>query len=272
MPVFSVKKNAFVFGLALLLGLPAQAADEEITSITVMADRTLNVPLTQLASDYSKSRHESINISYAPSFEQALAIEEGEPADLIISAYPKTLDQLSDHFVAGSIVPLVSGRLSLITSVSDATSTDITIATLRALRRQKDFLLAVAIPTASAEGYYTGQILNYLRPRLFLANNLVQLQDTADILQFLARTPAYGVVFESDVLQASNLRRIAIFPENWHQKAIFKGAVIASGRVEAAKRFLHYLQSAKAKRVFLQYSLYPEKAESSKNSPSAPRT
>lgn len=270
MPMFRTKKNAFIF-LIILWCHTAWADDREIVSITVLSERSLALPLTQLASEYTKKYHQSVNVAFAPSFEQTMAIQEGEPADLFISAHPQSFLQLHGALEENSITPLVSDNLVLVTSTDIPDTIDeVSIPILRELRKRKNFLLAVATP-AAAEGYYAEQLLTYLRSYLFLSSQTVQMQNTADIVNFLKLMPAFGIMFESDALQSADLRVLGTFPASWYKKIVFTGAVTTGGNVKAARKFLRYLQSPSAQQTFITYGLYPETPKP-KNEQSAPRS
>lgn len=255
MPLFSYKKIFFLLCLALLAA-PARTEEAELTSLTVLADRALCPPLAELASRFSRREYASVTLSCAPSFELAMAVQEGEPADLILSAHPKTFADLREALVADSVTPLVSARLALVTSTDyPDTIAQVSAEEMKAMRRREDFLLAVAIPAATAEGYYAAEILSYLQPRMFLASRTVQLQNTSEILTFLSGTPAFGIVFEPDTLQSPQVRMLAPFPQDWHQPAIFQAAAVTRGNVGLARKLLRYLQTKQAQETFAKYRL-----------------
>lgn len=240
---------------------PAQTTtiQGEIPSITVLADRALTVPLSQIASQYSRKHHLSITVNFAPSFEQTVAIEEGEPADIFISAHPAALEKLKQQglFDVYSITPIVKSRMALISSVDDTGRPEkIDFTLLKRLRNQPDFLLAVANPAATAEGYYTEQILEHITSELFLSGSTAMLQNTDDILRFMRGTPAYGITFVPYALQDETTRYVGNFPENWHEPIMFTGVVIAGGQMENARKFLQHLKTAEAQRNFIKYRFY----------------
>ena len=76
-PAPSIQENAKP------LSLTSPKFASEIPAITVLADRALTIPLARLASDYSRKNQTSVTVSFAPSFEQMVAIEEGESADIM---------------------------------------------------------------------------------------------------------------------------------------------------------------------------------------------
>lgn len=251
----------FLIWLSCPLAVAASTAEDGLPAINVLADRALTIPLTQLASEYSRTHQASVTITFAPSFEQMLAIEEGEPANLFISAHPGALQQLKQQglFDVYSLTPLMKGAFALITSTGYPDNiTTVSVEALRAmLKDQPEFLLAVANAAATAEGYYTAQILDKIRPDISLFDTTVQLQNTEDILSFGRKTPSFGIVFESDALQHPDFTTLGTFPEEWHEEAVFNGVVLAGPGMDAARNFLSYLITAEAQRHFIRYRFSP---------------
>jgi molybdate transport system substrate-binding protein len=238
----------------------AKMEEGEVTAITVLADRALTIPLAQIASDYSSSHHLSVNVSFAPSFEQTMAVEAGEPADVFITAHPKALEDLKQRgvFDVQSITPLVSNRLVWISSFPAAMKPDaLTPAYLTKLRNDSNFLLAVATASASAEGYYTEQAVKHIKRHIFLADATVQLQNTPDIMNFLAENKAFAIVFASDLQYYPQYQPLAFVPKTWCEPPVFTGGIVIGGAMDAARAFLQHLQTPEAQKLFLQAGFLP---------------
>lgn len=236
-----------------------EATPYEIPSITVLSDRALTVPLSQIASQYSRENNVSVTLSFAPSFEQTVAIEEGEPADIFISAHPESLEKLQQQglFDVYSITPIVKSRMTMISTTANSTRVDeITVEHFKKLRTEPGFLLSVATPAATAEGYYASQILEKLKSKLFLSGSTAILQNTEEMLEFMKNTPSYGITFVPYALQNDQIKNIGVFPEEMHDPILFKGVVIAGGRMQLARKFLQHLKTAEAQRNFIKYRFY----------------
>jgi ABC-type molybdate transport system substrate-binding protein len=73
----------------------AVAADaQEMNSITVLADSRLGVVLSELASSFTQDNMISVSNTFGVSSEQEKKIEDGESADLFITADPVLVQQL----------------------------------------------------------------------------------------------------------------------------------------------------------------------------------
>jgi molybdate transport system substrate-binding protein len=255
----------FLFFLWMLTSPAAAETNlEELPSITVLADRALTVPLSNIASHYSRTRQLSITVNFAPSFEQTVAIEEGEPADIFISAHPEAIKrlQLQGLFDVFSITPLVKSRLALISKNADfERQPEITMEYMHKLFGEKDYLLSVANAAATAEGYYTQKLIEKMRRKIFLSDNTVLLQNTEDILNFLDEKDRFGITLVPYAMLNHDLRQIGTFPEDWHSPVVFTGVAIAGTQMKQARDFLQYLRTAEAQRHFIKYNFYGVNAE-----------
>lgn len=244
--------------LIAMLPLPARAqlTDIELTNITVMADRALAIPLSHLASQYSRDHHMTIAIGYAPSFEQTLAIQEGESADLFISAHPKSLDHLKQRglFDVTSLRPIVRANLSLIYNGNKAELPD--TQDMQKLLEKPDSFVAIASPAATAEGYFAQQVVRKL---LGAGHSIAEMQDTESMLELLKKSKdhIFALMFEPDALLNVPEDIVMTVPGALHDPAVFISAVIPGDSTEPARKFQAFLQSEEAQREFIKYRFYP---------------
>ncbi len=234
----------------------AQLTDIELTNLTVLADRALAVPLSKLASDYSRKHNITVTVGYAPSFEQTVEIQEGEAADLFISAHPKSLEHLKQRglFDVSSLKPLVKANLSLIYTGDKETLNHRDNVEL--LLKEPAAFIAIASPAATAEGFYAKQAINYSQK----ANlSIAEMPDTESILKLLEKTQtkAFALMFEPDALLNAADEIVHTIPAAWHKEAIFTSAVVPGESMEPARKFQEFLQSEEAQREFIKYQFYP---------------
>lgn len=234
----------------------AQLTDVELKTITVLADRALTVPLSRLASEYSRENQVSITVSYAPSFEQTIAIQEGEAADLFITAHPPSLKQLKQRglFDTNSLKQLVQANLALVYTGSHAELPDTRDA--REILKTPAEFTAISSPIATAEGYYAREALD--KPILKYAP-VAEMPDTEAMLELLKEqeNACFGVMFESDALIYIPQKVVTALPQDWYEPAIFYSAIIPGETRSLAEQFQHYLQSETAQAEFAKYRFIP---------------
>jgi ABC-type molybdate transport system substrate-binding protein len=81
--------------VACLLCSASQAAPEhESYDITIMADPELLVPLQRIAHDYARRHQLSVGLLFTQHAQTITSLEEGLPADVMITASIKTQDYL----------------------------------------------------------------------------------------------------------------------------------------------------------------------------------
>ncbi len=234
----------------------AQLSDIELENLTIMADRALAVPLSKLASDYSRDNDMTITVAFAPSFEQTLAIQEGESVDLFISAHPKSLQHLKQRglFDVSSLKPVVRANLSLIYT-GDEAAFEVKDEFLKILKQPADFI-AIASPAATAEGFYAYQSLGHFKPKSL---PVAEMPDTETMLNMLKKRkqPMFAIIFEPDALLNVASHIIGTLDFKWHDKAVFTSAVISGENMQGAREFQAFLQSEAAQREFIKYRFYP---------------
>ena len=246
--------------MLLIAMLPLRASalltEVELTSITILADRALAVPLSKLASDYSRENNITITVGYAPSFEQTIEIQDGEAADIFISAHPKSLKQLKQHglFDVSSLKPIVRANLSLIYT-GDKTTLPSSDDIAEVLKHRVPFI-AIASPAATAEGFYAKQALSKFPNSSF---SIAEMPDTESMLKFIKsqKNRTFALMFEPDALLNSAEQIVTTMPEEWYDAAIFNSAIIPGSSTEAAREFQNYLLSEAAQREFIKYRFYP---------------
>ncbi len=238
----------------------AQLATIDLTNLSVMADRALTVPLSKLASDYSRDNGVTITVTYAPSFEQTVAIQEGEPADLFISAHPQSLRQLKQRGLLNlkTLSPLVRAEFAVLSNQDTPKITD--ASQIEDILKPPFNYVAIASPAATAEGFYGRQILDNLTDLKIPA---AEMSDTEAILQQLRKTknPMLAILFEPDALLYSDTYQMLPLDSTLHEPAIFYSAIIPGDSALLAAKFQSFLSSNIAQREFIKYRFYSAKKD-----------
>lgn len=251
-------------GYALLLGVPSlsHAAVVELPSLTVLADQSLSVPLTEIARAYSAANKTTVNVSFAPARIQAARIEEGEAADLVISAHPGWIGELKAQGLIDiySQTPLAKNRLVL---AGNAKSTlmlklepNLRLAdAIKSVSREP--FLVVGDPEYLVEGIYTQEALDRLNLRAGIEPIIFRFRDINHIRRMIAEQNAFGILYKTNVLHTPNIKIIDIFPESAHVPIIYQAAVVAGDNMAEARRFLAYLSGEQAALYFTDDGFEP---------------
>lgn len=193
----------------------------------------------------------SLRPSYAASSALARQIEQGAPADLIISADPAWLEYLDARqwLRRGSRVALAGNRLVLI--APRARPVALTIAPNFPLA---DALgpdrLALGDPDVVPAGTYARAALTRLGVWDSVAARTAPAANVRAVLQRVALGEApLGIVYETDARAEPDVRVIDRFPESTHPPIVYAAALTSNASPDAAV-LLAFLQGPAARAIF----------------------
>jgi ABC-type molybdate transport system substrate-binding protein len=79
---------------AVMCGLPFSACAVTLSSVTVMADSSMSMAVSEIARNYTRDRQVGVNASFAPATMQQAQINEGADADILITPLEPWIEQL----------------------------------------------------------------------------------------------------------------------------------------------------------------------------------
>lgn len=225
-------------------------ADE---SIRVYAAASLNNVITEISKNYQQEFGKSIKSSFASSSTLAKQIDLGAPADIFISADTQWMDYLQQHHKLQntSRKNLLGNTLVLISPKNSP----------KQVNMNKNYNLAKAFtgrfcmgdPQSVPAGIYAKQALTYFQWWLNIEKRLVLTEDVRSALAFVERAECeLGIVYKTDAQISQKVLVVGQFPEQSHQKIIYPMALLEGASTTSVK-FYQYLQTEKAKAVFIKY-------------------
>ncbi len=242
-------KNARILlvALGLALCLPLRAA-----SITVFAAASLADSLQEIAADYQKQTGDTVTFNLAGSSTLARQIEASAPADVFFSADEAKMDSLEKKglLAPGTRQTRLSNALVLVVATDN---TD--IHSPADLARTNVSRIALGDPRAVPIGIYAKE---YLMKQGLWAKIEPKVVPTENVRAALAAVEAgnadASIVYKTDALISKKVKVVfevapADGPKIHYPMALIKD----SKNAEAARRFLNYLGSNEAGRVFQKY-------------------
>jgi molybdate transport system substrate-binding protein len=230
------------------------AGEQDARPVTVYAAASLSKVLEELGGSYQRATGHSVVFSYASSATLARQIESGAQADIFFPADTEWMAYLQARQLinAASRSDLLGNALVLIAPADSP---------LR-LRIAPHFALAAALaggrlaigdPESVPAGRYARAALVALGVWPSVSSRLVRADNVRAALMFVARGEApVGIVYRSDALGEGQVRVLDTFAPHLHPPIIYPVALTAAAD-PAAQRFLDFLRSAAASRVFLRY-------------------
>ncbi len=226
----------------------------ESTTILVAAAASLKNSFDERLIPMFEEANPDIRVegTYDSSGKLQTQIEEGLEADLFLSAAMKQMNALKDEQLidADSIVELLENKVVLIvpagTEPKVSGFADITEADM----------IAVGDPESVPAGQYAKEALTSLSLWEAVEEKASLGTNVTEVLNWVAAGSAdAGIVYATDAASTDKVQVIAEAPEgSLKTKVIYPvGIVSASGKKEAAGRFMEFLQSPEALAVFEEY-------------------
>ena len=236
----------------LAVGLVAGAVRAEAEPLLVFAAMTLRPALDAVAAAYGESGGGPVRLSYGPTPALARQVEHGAPADIFVSADPDWTVYLATRGLVqeGSRVDVATTELVLIAPRTSPVSLSIAPGFPLA-SALGDGPLAVCHPDYHPAGRYGRASLEALGVWATVAPKVARVEHVQAAVAMVGRGEApLGIVFATDVAADARVRVVGVFPRESHPPIVFPAAAIASSRHTDTGRFLRYLKSPDAVRIF----------------------
>lgn len=247
-----MKQCRIVLAVIFALLLPFSGAFAQDKGILVFAAASLQEALDDANAAFRKITGWKVTVSYAASSQLIKQIEQGAPADIIISADLDWMDFAAQKrlILTETRVNLVGNRLVLI-APADSKAEHVTIG--------RDFPLASLagngrIVTGDVRAVPAGRYAKAALEKLGLwesvRQKLAMVENVRVALALVARGEApLGIVYETDARTERKVRAIGMFPPDSHPPIIYPAALTAEAKAGAAE-YLAFLQSAAARQFF----------------------
>jgi len=220
-------------------------------SITVSAAISLKESLTQIAADYQAKSGDTVALNFGASGQLSAQIAQGAPVDVFISAGVKEMDQLAAANLIDTYTRRnICGNGLVLIVPADAKFVPASFSDLTDSRILK---IAIGQPKSVPAGQYAQDVFTNLKLTDAVTPKLVLGENVRQVLDYVIRGEVEaGIVYSTDALSAGEKVKVAaIAPESSHKPIVYPAAIIkATSKADAARRFLDYLSSDAAVKVF----------------------
>lgn len=245
--------NLFLLMIVIMSLFFGTVFGKQRVQLMISAAASLQSPLHIIASYYQQSNPGvKLILNFGSSGSLRQQIEQGAPADIFFSASVKDMDLLANKqlvltktrkdILRNSLVLIVSEQGDWITKFSDLTSKRLS-------------QIAVGHPESVPAGRYAREALTYLKLWTEVEGKLIFAKDVKQVLTWVATGNVdAGFVYHTDAKSVDNVKVVATAPEKSHTSIIYPVAVLKSSLFpEEAGRFIKYLTSTKANKVFVEH-------------------
>ena len=233
----------------LLLGQSATRAAE----VTVFAAASLTDVLKETATTYEKQSGDKISFNFGASSLLERQIEEGGPADIFFSADEAKMDALAakDLILKETRKSRLSNSLVIVTSADS----ELKITSPADLASPKVRRIALADPKAVPAGVYSKAFLEKQKLWLDVEPKVVPVDNVRAALAAVeSGNIEVGMVFKTDASISKKVKVAYEVPAATGPKISYPLAVTKNARqVESAKKFVEYLNSDDAGKIFEKY-------------------
>ena len=217
-------------------------------NLTIFAEPNLTLAMTKLARIYSRQSNIVVSVNFNSSQELLDQIDQGDPADLFISAHKKAIADvkqkgLADYYNIGFFA---RDEMVLVGSSNKENPTaDMTLDSYLKQLAQKRATV-ITDHEGSSSGSYTINYLDRFKSSNLKVFNKVA-EDETPILQLIkANRDQYGLLFAS---QIHNDDELQILAKSKKDDIFYQALVIVGYNMDNAREFLKFLKSDTAKIV-----------------------
>lgn len=252
---FLVFLSAMLASFFLALGVqqinpePAQSN----TTLLISAAASLREVMEEIKPFYQRE-YPNVNLTFNFGASGALLqqIEQGAPADILISAAQYQMDTLDQK---GSLVPGTRSNLANNKLVLIAPKNSRSVSSFMSLKQPGIKRIAIGEPRSVPAGQYGEQVLQnlnlwkVLKPKLVYANNVRQVLAMVE-----SGNADAGLVYATDAKISDKVKVVVIAANNLHSPIVYPMAVLRSSKhIEIAKAWVQYLSNPEARNILRQY-------------------
>lgn len=245
-----MKLLAGLFIITLTI-LPSFTRAEEVTIAAAISTKDA---LVEIGALYQEQTKEQVQFAFGASGQLITQIKNGAPLDAFISAANSQVDQLEKEklSVEGSRRLIVRNVLVLIVPANSK----LNLTTIGELNRPEVKRIAIGQPKAVPAGEYALQTLKSLDLESTLTPRLINGANVRQVLDYVIRGEVdAGFVYSTDAQAAgAKVKVVAAAPADAHDPIEYPAVIVAaSKKQEATRKFLDYLATPEAQRIFIKH-------------------
>ena len=238
-----------VFLLALSAMACADANMPQERTLMLAAASTIDA-LEAAVKDFKSKTGIGVDVSFGPTSTIARQIEQGAPADLLLSANGSWADYVDDRLAVARRVTLVSNQLIVVEPVTNQLKNE-TVPSLREFLSDPQLRFAIADPNSVPAGIYARQALEASGFWESIEPQLVPTVDVRAALALVSRGEVDGgFVYVTDVARNSDVTYVGPIDPMLHDVIEYPLLLLDETGEEAAELF-KFLISDRGRKHFL---------------------
>ena len=231
----------------------AQAISQD-NSLTILAPTNMSFILTEIIRNYSRKNNINITGSFNSVKNLINNIEEGYPADIIITNHPQWITYLKQRGLinVASINNLVEDKLVLVIDKQNY-HLNKEIFNNKNLKQQfyKNFTIIIPDQNELSTGKYITQLID--KQALFKPEKIKIIKHQNLNKAFSDQQNSLIITSYSNTYDNNNINILETFDTELHQRFIYQIAIIANEDMSEAEKFITYLKSLSIAKTFNKY-------------------
>lgn len=228
-------------------------AKSQTVNLNISAAASLKDSLEEVKKIYEAENSKiSLTINYGSSGALQQQIEHGADVDMFLSAAPKQMNALEnkDLLLKDSRKDLLLNEIVLVVHKDNSS-----ISSFSDLTLDKASHIALGEPKSVPVGEYAEEVLKSLGILDVIKSKAVYGKDVKEVLTWVETGNAdAGIVYGTDEKVSTKVKVIATASSDSHKPVTYPIAILkASKKTDAAKEFMNFLNSEKAKNTFEKY-------------------
>lgn len=238
-------RNYLLLLLCLVLAAcGGQAPPEKKTELLISAAASLKESLQEVKLEFEKENPSiEVRINFGSTGALQKQIEQGAPADLLISASKPFFTELSNkgYISASHQMDYLGNELVMVTAGGGLQFKDLP-------RARK---ISIGIPETVPAGAYAKEALEYHGIWDMVEAKTVFAKDVRQVLSYVETGNVdAGIVYRTDALQSQKVKQESIDPESYGDIVYPAGILERTKHRKEAEAFYDFLKTDRAKQVF----------------------
>lgn len=224
----------------------ANASQREMPSLTILSDSLLSIPISQLANQYARIEGVAVGTVYNTPARHQKAIEDGEPADILITADSTLVERLKSKGLIDVSSPKIVASTSLVVTTAALSTQPETQTFESILETAKSSTWVVLSTEQFAEGAYSASLLTQKIPDFNPTTQLISSRSIKDALASIRNDHKTGLLPKAALMRTD----LGYIPASPPQTIQYTALVVASENMERARKLLEFLYSPEASVTF----------------------
>lgn len=241
----------------LLIALATLAAPAPAAEIRVFAAASLTDAMSAVGPVYQRASGDRLLFNFAGSNTLARQIEEGAPADVIVSADEQTMNRLQQRKLidAATRVSILSNTLVVVVPRARGQA----VRSIADLAAPRFGAIALAQPDSVPAGVYAREYLVKKNLWTAVARKIVPTENVRAALAAVESGDVdAAIVYRTDALISRRVRIALQIPRAEGPRISFPAAVVSDSREKLrARRFIDWLRTPAAAQILARFGFEP---------------